>query len=142
MAASATPAAKKKLIELLQASPELADVQVSYEHPGVDIQQEAIYFMGSRARETAAALGRFRRDETVDCDLMVDVAQDGNDGQTCEERCWAIVAVVENIVRVNVDMGNTISGYFVYRSTDMRPYWASGQRLAEATCTLEFVNRK
>jgi len=142
MASSASPAAKKKLLELLSALPELEGVQLSYEHPGPAIAQESIYFMGTRGRETAAALGRHRRDETFDLELMVDVAIDGDEGQLCEERCWELIAVVEGLVRENPDMGNTISGYFVYGGTDMKPYWAPGQRLNEATCTLHFVNRK
>lgn len=142
MASSASPAAKKKLLELLGASAELSGVQLSYEHPGTAIAQESIYFMGTRGGETAAALGRHRRDETFDLELIVDVAIDGDEGQLCEERCWTLVGVVEDLIREHPDMGNTVSGYFVYGGTDMKPYWAPGQRLAEATCTLHFVNRK
>lgn len=141
MAASSAPKVKKALLELLQANAELAGVQISYGHPGAQIQQEAIYFHRTIEQEVAAALGHRRRDEDYTVELVVDVVQDGQDVQAPEERCWALVAVVENIVRENAAMAE-VSGWVVFAGAEMGPVYYESQILAEAVCKIHVKHRK
>lgn len=151
MAATSAPKVKKVLLELLEANIPNANiaggVQIRYAHPGADIQQEAIYFNRTISREEAAALGRLRRDEDYEIEVVIDVAQDGDNAQLCEERCWTLVEELENLVRANPGksgdaMAGAVDGWVVYHSTEMTPHIEQAARLAEAVCTIAVKNRK
>lgn len=148
MAASSAPKVKKALLELLEK--ELAGqatVHVTYAHPGAAIQQEAVYFGRTTSHETAKALGARRRDEEYELELVLDVAQDGDNAQVAEERAWEILAIIENAIRANPGkagdaLAGTVDGWVAYLSTEMTPHILEGQRLAEAVCRIEVYNRK
>ena len=109
MSASSAPAAKASLLTILAADAGMNGVQLEYAHPGAAIQQEAVYFEQTRLTETAGALGQQRRDEEYELDLVVSVAYDGDDPQACEERAWALVAIVENVLRPPTGPGGSVS---------------------------------
>lgn len=146
MASTSAPAVKAALLALIKTGG-LTGVQITYAHPGGVVQQEYVFFHKTTERETAAALGYRRRDEDYVIELIVGVARDGDNAQTGEERCWAIVAVIENLVRANPGQGSDVmsaivSGWVVWGGAEMTPLIESGQRLAEAVCRIEVKNRK
>jgi len=147
VAATSAPAVKAALLTLMRATGSLSDVQLEYAHPGATIQQEYVFYHKTSEREKAAALGRKRRDEDYVIELIVGVARDGNDAQAAEERCWAIVSIIENLVRLNPGqagdvMEGIVSGWVVWGGAEMTPLIEAGQRLAEAVCRVEVKHRK
>jgi hypothetical protein len=149
MSATSAPRVKKAILEKLEAESSLSGVQIAYSDPGATTQQEVIYFDKTTSKELAAALGRKRRDEDYDLELVVGVAQDGDFAQVCEERCWEIVAIVENMVRLNPEMPSTaeptgtVSGWVVFAGAVLTPYiTTSGQRIAATVCTIHVKHRK
>lgn len=149
MAATSAPAVKRVLLELLRNSPLIGQgqVQVEYAHPGAAIQAESIFFHRTVVTETAAALGALRRDEDYYVELVVSVLQDGEDAQTPEERCWALVEAAEELVRKNPGkagdaMAGIVSGWVVWSSAEMTPLFEAGARNAEAVCHVTVKHRK
>jgi len=143
---TSAPAVKKALLELLEK--ELAaPVQVRYAHPGAEIQQESVYFGRTISHEAAAAMGHRRRDENYDLELVIDVAQDGNDPQKAEERCWELVEKIEEVLGTinspsNATLETILNGWIVFAGVEITPHILQGQRLAEAICTISVKNRK
>lgn len=141
-APSSAPAVKAALLTLLQADSGLTGVQLTYNHPGLSIQQEAAYFQRTIQTEELYSAGQRHQHETYDVELVVDVSQDGDDAQVCEERCWAIVARVELVIRANNGSGGGLStafpagvgGAVTMGGVTMTPYINTGARLAEAVC--------
>lgn len=150
MAASTAPTVKAALLTLLRADTGLAGVQIDYADPGSEIGQEEIMFGRTVQTEHAAVLPPTRKqDETYDLEIWVYVANDGNDPQTVEERCWAIVARLETVVRANAGptgalaaaMVNAI-GWVAMGAIEMTPLAVPGQRVAEALCKVHVFARK
>jgi hypothetical protein len=150
MAASSAPAAKASLITILTAASGMAGVQIEYSHPGASIQQESVFFGRTFLDEVAGALGQQRRNESYALELVVSVAQDGDNAQVCEERCWALVAVVENALRpptgatgaVSANLAGAVNLWAVLESVEMTPTIEGGQRIAEAVCMIRCQHRK
>lgn len=102
MRASTIPEVKGALLDLLRASGELDGVQVEWAHPGPNaLAAEAVYFGDAQATERPVVNGNRRRDESYSLDVVVTVEQYGTDPRPVEERAWALVAAVENVVRDN-----------------------------------------
>lgn len=145
---SSAPRVKKAILEHLTAEAGMKGVQVAYAHPGSAIQQEAVYFHRTIENEAPASLGQLRKTEEYSLDLIVDVVQDGDDAQAAEERCWELVAVVEQYVRANpgipsaTEPSGTVNCWVLFAAAEMTPSIEEGQRLAEAVCRINVVNRK
>jgi hypothetical protein len=147
---SSAPRVKKALLEKIEAeqATTFKGVQIRYAHPGVTIQQEAIYFGKVILHETARAMGRKRREEDYDLEVIVDVAQDGDEAQPAEERCWALVAALEELLRPIPELpsgsepSGVVTGWVVWSSVEMTPYIEAGQRLAEAVCKIAVKHLK
>lgn len=128
----------------------MAGVQVEYAHPGVSIQQESVFFRQTFLEETAGALGQQRRNERYTLELIVAVALDGDDAQACEERMWALVAVVENSLRPptgpgganSANLGGAVNLRAVFAGAVATPYIEGGQRVSEAICRVDCEHRK
>ena len=140
MAASTAPAVKAQLLTLLQADAALDGVGITYSDPAGEITQEALFFGRTLTGEKPDAMGQRRQREEYDVEVYIYTAQDGNDPQACEERAWALVAELENVVRAaNGPQGAltqqlTGGGYAYYNGTEMTPFIAGGQRVCEALC--------
>lgn len=141
MSATSAPAVKKELLELLKAAAALSGVQISYDHPGAEVQQEAIYFRRTISHEEAATLGRKRRDEDYEIEVIVDSVRDDNNPQAGEERCWELVSAVEEVLRANPDMAG-VSGWTVFTGGEMTPYMKGAGWLHECICTVHVKHRK
>lgn len=141
MAASTAPSVKAALLTLLRVDAGLSGVQIEYSDPGAAIQQESIFFGRTMETEKPDSLGQRKQRESYDVEIYVYVAVDSDDPQTCEERCWALVAEIENVVRANNGRSGALSvalnpgaGWVVYGGTNMTPFAHDGQRVAEAQC--------
>lgn len=144
MASSSAPAAKAALVSLLQADPGMTGVTVTYGHPGSEMQQECVWTGMVTAAEQAISLGNMLRDEAYTIQVMVLVAQDGDDAQACEERCLALVAVVENVVRANVQLAGTVNQWAVIEAFKIEPGFSSSgaQRITTADVSVGCRHRK
>lgn len=150
MGASTAPAVKAALLTLLQADGALSGVQIVYSHPGATVQKEAIYFEGTHGQEEPATLGTRKQLETYDIEVAVGVVTDGDQAQAGEERCWALVARLESIVRAQgglpagpVSLAMPGGGFAVMGGTEMTPYiLGNSQRLAHAVCRVHVEGYK
>lgn len=149
MAASTAPSVKAALLTLLEADSGLSGVGFTYADPGEAISQEALFYGRTIATEKPNSMGRRGQHEAYDVEIYVYVAQDGDDPQTCEQRAWAIVAEIENVVRANNGNTGALSaaltpgaGWVVYAGTEMTPFTYSGQRVCEALCKVHVEANK
>lgn len=141
MAASTAPSVKAQLLTLLSADATLSGIQVSYADPGASIAAESLFYARTLETERPDALGQRKQRESYDVEVYVYAAMDGDDPQTVEERCWTLVACLENVVRANNGPQGALStalspgtGWVVYGGTEMTPFAFNGQRVAEALC--------
>jgi hypothetical protein len=134
---------KAALLTLLRADSGLRVCKSSTRTPAPAIQQESIFFNRTTENDTSVALGQRKRDEDYTLEVVVSVARDGDDAQGCEERCWAIVGHVENVVRANPTLSaHGRTKFALYDGADMTPYAEGGQRIAEAVCRVAVSHRK
>ena len=141
MAASTAPSVKSALITLLRAEPALAGVGIDYSDPGSSIQQEAIFYARTLQTEKPDSLGQRKQRESYDLEVYIYVQVPGDDPQLCEERCWTLVASLENVIRANNGSTGALSaaltpgnGWVVMGSIQMTPFTYNGARVAEALC--------
>lgn len=140
MAGSTAPAAKVALLGLLNAAAGLDGVQVSYTHPGVSVEQESIFFLRTILDEVARSLGQQKRRESYIIEVVVTVARDGDDAQAAEERMWALVTEVENVLRpplgpggaVSATLGGALNLWAEVEHVEQTPFIEAGQRVSEA----------
>lgn len=106
---SSAPAVKAKLIQLLQARTGLAGVQVSWAHPGKNLERESIFFGRVRGTDQWSGLGNHTRLEDYIADVVVMVVEPGTDAQATEERLWELYAEVETQLQENPTLGDTVN---------------------------------
>ncbi len=104
---STAPAFKAALLTALQARTGLSGVTLSYGAP-LQGPREFIALGDISGSQEFAALGALRKDETYTLDVYVSVLREGNQQQTCTERCFALAAEIEDELRTNVTMTNTV----------------------------------
>jgi hypothetical protein len=145
VSASTAPAAKAALLAIMKGSSDLAGVQVSYAHPGIaEIGPEAIYMGRVHLEEAPRTTGQHRRESYV-IELVVDVTKDGNDGQASEERMWAIVGVIEGLlrpVRQGTNLNGAVTLWAEVEGISMTPYINQAQRLSEAVVSIRCKSDK
>jgi hypothetical protein len=104
---STAPAFKAAMLTALQARTGLSGVTLSYGAP-LQAPREFIALGDISGSQEFAALGALRKDETYVLDIFVSVLREGNQQQTCTERCFALAAEIEDELRTNVTMTNTV----------------------------------
>ena len=104
---STAPAFKAALLTALQARTGLSGVTLSYGVP-LGSPREFIALADLSGSQEFATLGALRKDETYVLDVYVSVLREGNQQQTCTERCFAIAAEIEDELRTNVTMSGTV----------------------------------
>ena len=126
---STVPTVRAALVALLSARPALANVQVSYSHPGDALEHESIFLGDMRATAELATVraGRRTRNESYTIDVWVEVNSDGPTAQTCEERAWTLLGELEDQLADDATLGLT------------QPFWAV---LAEAEESVYFDDAK
>lgn len=147
MAASTAPSVKAALLRLLQSEPTLAGVGIDYSDPGAAILSEAIFYGRTIETERPVTTGR-RQAEEYDIEVYIYVSLAGDDPQTCEERCWTLVAALENVVRANSGTSGAlpaagVPGTQVWMAgIQMTPFTYQGARVAESLCRVHVSARK
>lgn len=132
MAVPTVPAAKDALLAALLARPGLADVQVSWAHPGADlIKREAVYFGDTEYETSAKSLGNRERHEEYTIEVVVSVHQSGNDPRGVEIRCWEILNEIEDELRANDDLGESVR-IAEFTAAPVRLYVGARERIAES----------
>lgn len=141
MGASTAPTVKATLLTLLRADTALSGVQIDWSDPGQAIGQEELFYGRTiETEEPSPGMGQRRQREKYYLEVYIYVAADGDDPQTIETRCWALVAELENTIRANNmaqgALGTALvpGGWVVMGATEMTPFVSGGQRVAEALC--------
>jgi hypothetical protein len=104
---STAPAFKDALFDALAARNGLSGVTVSYGAP-LQGPREFIALGDISGSQQFAALGALAKDETYTLDVYVSVLREGNQQQQCTERCFAIAAEIEDYLRTNPTVNNTV----------------------------------
>lgn len=140
MAASTVPAAKAGLLSLLQARPGLAGVQIEWAHPGAHIRDEAVYLGDTDDTQDAVYLGNRARRQRYVVEVVVTVLRRGNDPRAAEERCWELVAEVEDAVRDDPQLAGSVDVAQVGRIRQ-RNFPGAQERVAEAIVEVAVESR-
>lgn len=122
---STSPTFRAALLAALQARPALAQVQVSYSHPGDAREDESVYLGEIRGSSEIPTVrtSRKKREERYTLDVWIDVDAVGPDAQTASERAWTLFGELEDILADDPTVGLTA------------PFWAV---LGDFTETLMF----
>jgi hypothetical protein len=96
------------LLELLQARPGLTKVQVTWGQPAGEPQKEWLMLGNVDGDQTAAAMGRQRREEIFDHVIAISVLRGPGQHQKAVERAYAIAAEVEDQLRSDASVNSTI----------------------------------
>lgn len=98
--------AKRALVALLEASPALQGVHVSYGDPGSAVQHECVVVGGVDAgNQEWGPYGNRARDEEFDVSLFVVVARPGDDQSAADTRAEEILGACEDAVREDPGLG-------------------------------------
>lgn len=111
MATSSVPAVKAAILTLLQADAGLTGVDVRWAEPIKDLPPEMVSLGNAEfTAETVPFLKpaphRHREDYVIP--VWVGVELEGDDPRTTETRMWEITGVVENLLRNNVNLQQSL----------------------------------
>jgi len=104
---STAPTLKANLYSALSDNTDLSDVVVSYGAPTTG-PREFIALGDISGTQQFAALGKLTKDETYTLSIFVSVLREGNQQQTCTERCFAIASEIEDYLRANPTVGDSV----------------------------------
>ena len=104
---STAPAFKAALLTALSARTGLSGVTISYGAP-LRAPREFIALGDISGSQEFAQLGAQRKYETYVLDVFVSVLREGDQQQTCTERCFALTAEIEDELRTNITMSGTV----------------------------------
>jgi hypothetical protein len=140
--ASKAPAVKAALFALCQTLYP-APIQVSYGHPGTDLESDIVSVAAVRATQEVATMSPQRnREETISVDVVFSCFAGGGPEvqQTVTERAYALCALLENYLQTtDYTLSGTarlarVTGADLYESDDAE-LLALG-RLSELTATV------
>lgn len=98
------PAVKAALLTAFQAAAPLATV--TWGHPGVDNADGDFAFLDkARVVQDWAALGRQRRDETIEIEAVV-LARSADTARDVEQRAWDLAGLLEQKLRDDPTLGD------------------------------------
>lgn len=108
MAAHSTiPSARAALLAALEARPALAQVQVSYSHPGDARETESVYLGEARGASEIPVIraARKKREERYTIDVWFDVAGDGPTAQGASARAYELYGELEDVLADDPTLG-------------------------------------
>ena len=108
MATSTIPAFKNALYTRLAARSGLSGVQVSYGWPTGAVSREHIILGGVDGMQEFRTIGAQHRFEEYTVTVYINVLREGVQQQTCDERCLALMAELENELRADPTVNNTV----------------------------------
>lgn len=99
---------KRALVEALTNRPEFHNRQVTFGHPGSEMESECCFIVAVRGTETARMMGKAHRREelTVELGILSEVL--GSDLVDCEERAWEMFAGVEEALAEDSSLGGRV----------------------------------
>jgi hypothetical protein len=136
MAVSTVPAAKAALVTLIEAA--LTGVSVTWSAPTdeEDYVAEMVWLGDVEHTDDWGALGRQRIDETYELEIVVQVYQEGDNAQACEERAWVLREGVVTAVRADLTLGGILNKWAGTFPTRMETRPADKGWLAKGTLRL------
>jgi hypothetical protein len=137
---STAPAFKAALQTALTARTGLSGVTISYGAP-TQGPRESITLGDISGSQEFAALGALRKDETYVLDVYCSVLREGNQQQTCTERCFAIAAEIEDELRTNVTMTGTVRVAEVQSPFQLEEYASDQARQSVLTLGIQATER-
>lgn len=107
---STIPAFKAALLAALQQRTGLHGVEVSWGYPFNSQSREWLFLGNVSGDQTAAALGRQRREESYDLEVIIAVLKPGSRGdiRARTERAFEIAAEVEDQLRTDASVGQVV----------------------------------
>lgn len=108
MATSTIPAFKDALVTRLSARTGLDGVQVTYGLPAGAVKREHIIIGGANGSQEYRTIGHLHRMEEYVVQVYVNVIREGVQQQACDERCFALLAEIEDELRTDPTCNNTV----------------------------------
>ena len=113
MATSTIPTLKANLVTQLQARGGLAGVQVSYGPPLPNPQREYIWVGDVEGAQSFAAFAAantlYQRREEYNVQVIIGVLHEGTDTKATDDRCFALLAELEQQVRTDPTVSGAIN---------------------------------
>jgi len=126
-------AAKNKLKELLELAEDLSGIQISFGHPGKNIEDECIVLGGIYGNSEVAAMGTRKRDEDYTINCAVSIVDQGDDQEWTTTRAYELYAVVEAVLQAfpTLDGLSGLIWALVTAPTNLREGLADGGRVSD-----------
>lgn len=137
---STAPAFKDALFDALAARGGLSGVTVSYGVP-LGAPREFIALTDISGSQEFAALGQLAKNETYVLDVYVSVLREGNQQQQCTERCFAIAAEIEDYLRTNPTVNNTVRVAELLSPFQLEEYGSDQARQSILTLGIQATER-
>lgn len=136
MADSTVPAVKAALVTLIDGT--TSGVTVTWAAPTdeEDYVAEMIWLGDVEHTDEFGALGGQRIDESYEVEIVVQVYQEGDDAQACEERAWVLRAAVVTAIRADLTLGGILNKWAGTFPTRMETRPADKGWLAKGTLRL------
>lgn len=141
MATTTIPAFKAALLQRLQAREDLLNVQVTYGWPSGAVKRESIMLGGVSGNQTFRTIGATQKMEEYQLTIYITVIREGTGNQqACDERALELMAQVEDDLRDDLTVNNTVltaevSGF------DLEPMASAETREARLTLTIDVMAR-
>jgi hypothetical protein len=137
---STAPAFKAALLTALTARSGLSGVTISYGVP-LGAPREFIALTDLSGSQEFAALGALRKDETYVLDVYVSTLREGNQQQQATERCFAMAAEIEEVLRTNVTMSGTVRVAELLQPFSLEEYASDQARQSVLTLGIQATER-
>ena len=141
MATTTIPAFKAALLQRLQQREALLNVQVTYGWPSGSVHRESIMLGGVSGNQTFRTIGGTQKMEEYALTVYITVIREGTGNQqACDERALELMAEVEDDLREDLSVNNTVltaevSGF------DLEPMASAETREARLTLTIDVMAR-
>lgn len=127
MAASTAPAAKQKILDLLNARPALAalvaakTLRIRWAAPTeeADYRRDIIWLGDVRQTEEHVALGGNSKDEDYTVGLWCQSYRTGDDPKATEDACWALREEAAAAIRADPTLGGVLNQWAEIQSTNV-----------------------
>lgn len=144
MAASTAPAAKQKILDLLNARTTLAtlvaanELKIRWAAPTeeADYRRDIVWLGDVQQTEDHIALGGMRKDEDYTIELWCQSYRTGDDPRATEEACWQLREEAAAAVLANPNLGGVLNQFIEIQSTNVTTRPAEKGWLVKAEASL------
>lgn len=139
---STAPAFKAALLTALGARSGLSGVTISYGAPLQGPRESITLGDISGSQEFRTMSGPIpKKEETYTLEVYVSVVREGNQQQTCTERCFALAAEIEDELRTNITMSGTVRVAELSAPFQLEEYGSDQARQSILTLGIQAVER-